>query len=200
MKSSLSASAAADTVLPRARICALQAGDSAVLEAVLQSVLPFVRGLLYRMLGPGPQLDDALQDALIDLAAALRRYEGRASLKTYAGRITARVAYRYYRKRAREASHEPFCEEVFSAVGDPEGRSIERQRMAALMSCLDTLPAKHRMAFVLCDVEGMQPVEAARLLRVHPITMRSHLRRARKGLRARIESEPELSRFLEPGR
>lgn len=197
MKATLSASPTVDSVMPTARICALRDGDTAVLESVLHSVLPFVRGLLFRMLGPGPHLDDAVQDALIDLAAALRRYEGRASLKTYAGRVTARVAYRYYKKRARDATHESFSEDSFIASGDPEFFAMDRERVRTLFACMDTLPAKHRMAFVLCDIEGLQPGEAARLLRVHPITLRSHLRRARRGLSARIDAQPQLRGCME---
>jgi len=191
------ASALNDCVLSPVRVEALQRGDSAVLESVLHELLPFVRGLLHRMLGPGANLDDAVQDALIDLASALRRYESRASLKTYAGRVVVRVGYRYFKKRAHDGRHEEFSDETCSETErTPEGDSMARQVVARLYGCLDALPDKHRMAFVLCDVEGMQPAEAAALMRIHPITMRSHLRRARKGLRSTLQQDPELYQWL----
>jgi len=51
---------------------------------------------------------------------------------------------------------------------------------------IDSLPARQRMAFVLCCLEGKTGVEAARLLGCRPGTVSSRLTRARERLRSRL--------------
>ena len=186
------------------RQAALEQGDARALDAVLRELLPFVRGLIFRVLGPGPGLDDATQDALIELSKALLRWQGRSSLRTYAGRIAVRVAYRHLRRRVRDREREQVHhDEALSAAspsaGDPEASCIGRERLARLYHHLDQLPPKHRLAFVMCDVEGMTPTEAAALVRSHPVTMRSHLARARRRLRALLREDGSLGEMLRGG-
>jgi DNA-directed RNA polymerase specialized sigma24 family protein len=52
---------------------------------------------------------------------------------------------------------------------------------------LEALPHDLRVAFVLCDLEGISGVDAARTLGVRPGTVWRRLHEARKELRARLE-------------
>jgi RNA polymerase sigma-70 factor (ECF subfamily) len=186
-------------VSPRApdpRLDAVRAGDPAALEQVLRELLPRIRTWLYRLLGPRSDIDDATQDALSELASALPRFEGRASFATLAHRITVRVAYRYFGTRQRDGALSlvaPPPDEI-----DPESRAMHREALARLYRCLDRMPKKRRVAFVLCCVEGLSPQEAAEITGVSAVTMRSRLMHARSDVLRRLAGDPYVS-ALGPG-
>ncbi|MEM9068177.1 MAG: RNA polymerase sigma factor [Myxococcota bacterium] len=172
---------------------ALQAGDPRALEDALRQLLPRVRRWLMRLLGPRPDLDDATQDALVALAKALPRFEGRSKATTFAHRITVRTAYRYFRRRQRE--------EALTLVPpppdaiDPESRAMDREALRRLYRCLERLPKKRRVAFVLCCIEGMSPAEAAEVEGISGVAMRSRLSHARAEIARRLDHDPYISRL-----
>jgi RNA polymerase sigma factor (sigma-70 family) len=179
-----------------ARLAALRAGDPDTVAEVLGELLPQMRALLHRLLGPGADVDDALQDALTELALALRRFEGRSSLATFAHRIAVRTAYRYFGRRRTtplEAVPPP-CDEI-----DPESRAMARQALRRLYEVLATLPDYRRVAFVLCAVEGMAPSEAAQLEGVSATAMRSRLTHARADVARLLGDDPYVGALLGRG-
>lgn len=188
------APAGRDDGLADPRIDALRAGDPATIEEVLAELLPRVRGWLYHLLGPSADLDDAMQDALAEIAAALRRYEGRSSLATLAHKVTVRTAYRYYGRRSRRA-RERTLELVDPPSGelDPESRAVGREAVRRLHRALEKLPAKRRTALVLCAIEGMSPTEAAEVEGVSASTMRSRLMYGRNELARLLRSDPYVA-------
>jgi RNA polymerase sigma-70 factor (ECF subfamily) len=178
-------------------MAALRAEDPTTIAEVLTELLPRVRGWLFRLLGPAADLDDATQDALTEIAAALPRYEGRSSLGTMAHTITVRVAYRYYgvrKKKARErnlvlVSPPP-------AQADPESRAIGRQAVRHLHRALAKLKPKRRTAVVLCALEGLTPSQAAEVEGVSASTMRSRLMHGRLELERLLMKDPFVASLL----
>ncbi len=159
----------------------LRSRDDAVIDRVLRELVPEVRRWMFRQLGPRPDVDDATQDALSEIASALHRFEGRSSIATLAHRIALRTSYRYYHK-PRPAESEP---------PPPDGPDVEQQVIARralvrLHQVLSELGDRRRSAFVLCAVEGMEPSEAAEILGVSPNAARSLLCRARKDVEAAL--------------
>src|SRR6185503_14634154 len=130
-------------------------------EDVLPALLPKVRRWLYRILGPSSALDDVTQDALIEIARALPAFRGDASIDTFAYRITIRVAGKALRRL--RSAHELSLELVPPPPDaiDPESRLAHREMVRALYRALDELPTKLRLTFVLCELEGMAPSDAA---------------------------------------
>lgn len=179
---------------PDPRLDAVRRGDPRAIEEVLRELLPRVRGWLHRLLGPRSDLDDATQDSLAELAVALRRFEGRASFATLAHRITVRTAYRYFGRRAQETSLSLVAPPVDEL--DPESRAMQREALARLYRCLDRLPEKRRVAFVLCCIEGLSPSEAAEIEGTSSVTMRSRLMHARAEVARRLSSDPYAAALI----
>lgn len=152
----------------------------AALERTLLALLPRVRMQLFRMLGPRAALEDAVQDALIELARALPRYEGRASLETFARTVTLRVGYRYFSRETPPAAFDPERHPSDEPAADEE--LAERQALARLHRCLARLPAKRRTAFILCAIEELSPLEAAALVGSSQGAMRARYMHARDEL------------------
>ena len=67
---------------------------------------------------------------------------------------------------------------------------MRAQQLDRLASALETLPHDLRTAYVLCDLEEVPGIEAARILDVRPGTLWRRLHDARRALRASIEGDP----------
>jgi RNA polymerase sigma-70 factor, ECF subfamily len=166
-------------------------------DDVLAALLPKVRRWLHRILGPTQALDDVTQDALIEIARALASFRGDSSVETFAYKITIRVAGRALKRRTlNEVSLElvPGLEDRL----DPHSRLAHREMVRALYRALDELSTKRRLVFVLCELEGMSPAEAAGLLGEGAATVRSRLRRARDEVFERLRGDAKLA-WLDDG-
>jgi RNA polymerase sigma-70 factor (ECF subfamily) len=165
---------------------------------VLPALLPKVRRWLHRILGPTSALDDVTQDALIEIARALASFRGEASIETFAYRITIRVASKALRRRS--ARQEVSLELVPPQQDhlDPESRLAHREMVRALYRALDELPPRLRLTFVLCELEGLSPTEAAPILGEGAPTVRSRLRRARDTVTSRLRADTRLA-WLDEG-
>lgn len=168
-------------------------------EATLIDLVPSVRAWIWRLLGPRSDFDDAVQDALVELARALPRFEGRAKVTTFAYPIVIRTAYRYMRPR-RESPLDIEGMEHIAGDDDPEQRVAKREELVRLHRVLSQLPEKPRVAFVLCSVERLSHAEAADIEGVSVDTMRARLKRAKTELARRLRADPELSAMLPRGR
>ena len=178
---------------PPDRVARLRAGDPDAIRDALRELIPDVRRRLYRLLGPSADLDDATQEALAQIARFLPRFEGRSRLDTVAYRITVRVAYRYFRP-TKEVSLE-----VVPELVDPEcmeSRVMAREALARLHRCLGRMPAKRRVAFVLCAIEGLSPTEASRVAGTTALAMRCRLVYARREIARMLENDPYLARWI----
>jgi RNA polymerase sigma-70 factor (ECF subfamily) len=168
-------------------------------EAVLeQKFAAFVRThrerarrLAWRLVGGDEAAaDDVTQDALLKAYRALGRFREESSLETWFYRILVRQAHSYRRWRGvRElwtAAPTPAAADA-GDLADPTppapGDPAVRRRIAA---SLDRLSRWQREAFVLVHLEGYTVREAAELLGKPEGTMKSHLHRALKSLRAQL--------------
>jgi RNA polymerase sigma factor (sigma-70 family) len=176
------------------RIARAVAGDPDAIRDTLRAMLPLIRRWLVRLLGRSPDLDDATQEALTELAQFLPRFEGRSKLETAAHKITVRVAYRYFGQR-REVGLEA-VPELVAPSHDADARIVAREALARLQRCLRRLPAKRRMAFALCAIEGLTPSEAAELAGTTAVAMRCRLIWARRELARMLEHDPYLAHWM----
>lgn len=164
----------------------------------LLAVIPSVRALLHRLCWSNADLDDLTQEVLIEVAKALPRFEGRARLTTYAHTIAVRTAYRWLASRRKRAAREVVLELVPEPAGamDPESQAMARAALRRLYRCLEELEPELRMAFLLCDVEGLAPTEAAELERIRPGTMRARLFRARRRVHGKLEGDAYIEHLV----
>jgi RNA polymerase sigma-70 factor (ECF subfamily) len=139
-----------------------------------------------------------VQDALVELARALPRFEGRSKLTTFAYPVVTRCAYRYMREPPATAT-DPGTLERVPAADDPERRAAKREQLERLHRVLARLPVKQRVAFVLCAVERVPHAEAAEIEGVSVETLRARLKRARAELGRRLRADPELRAMLGGG-
>ena len=128
----------------------------------------------YRLLGRIEDAQDASQEVFLRLLHHLRRIEGDPRAWLY--RVTVNVCRDHYRRRKPVVELHPHLED---ASVNPEGALALEQRKQLLMEGLQTLPERERAAVVLRDIEGLSTAEAAGILGVEEVTVRSQISKAR---------------------
>lgn len=160
------------------------AGDELARARLLAAVRPLVyRWALVNTAAPD-DADDITQEALIRVTRGLEEFRFGSRFTTWLYVITRSAAAEWRRKRRRRKSlleaRPPESVQVEQAHHD-EGRLLRIVREQ-----LGPLPARQRELFDLIDLQGHTPAEAAAMLDMNPNTVRVHLLRARRAIRARI--------------
>jgi RNA polymerase sigma-70 factor (ECF subfamily) len=143
------------------------------------------RRLAWRLIGGDEAAaEDVAQEAFVKAYRALGRFREESKLETWFYRILLRQAHNHRRWRAvRErwsgGSEEDLADPSAPAPSDPG----LRRRIA---DALGRLTRRQREAFVLVHMEGFTVREAAAFLGKPTGTVKSHLHRALRGLRAEL--------------
>lgn len=169
-----------------------QAGDDAAREALLARCHPTVYRWALIQTGDADDAEEIAQEVLVRLDARLGSYEGRSAFTTWLYRVTRNVALEMGRRvartlRLRDALARAAQDE--SVATDPADEVHAHAVAGVVRALFDDLPPRQREIFYLADLEELAPVEIARRLGLEPATVRVHLLRARRTLRARILSE-----------
>ena len=175
-------------------------GEREALVRLLSLVAPPVTAAIRVLLGPRhPELDDAVQEALLAISASLDRFRGESSFLHYARRIAVRTALALRRSRddrARKVAESQAAQEP----PDPwhrEPLQLEReQRLAAFRCLLDELPEGQAECLAYRVLLEYPLPQIARELGVPVNTVRSRVRLARNHLRDRILADATLSVLL----
>ncbi len=171
---------------------AAQAGDRGALERLLialhDPLLRFARGI-----GRGLEPEDAVQEALLDIARGIGGYRWEASFLSWSYAICARRVARQARANsARLAAMADWIE--VSVAGSAEafapGEEIllaQNAHLACAFVVANQLAPTLRRAYLLGDVLGADQVTGARLCGCTEAAFRQRLSRARRGVRERIQ-------------
>lgn len=181
---------------------AVGGADAAHEAKVLQAVAPGVVRTLRSILGSGHgDLDDAVQESLLALVAALPKFRQECSLQRFANRIAVRIGLRFRRSHRAAAVQAPaVIDEVASEALCPEAATQATRRLALLHQLLDDLPEPQAEVLALRVLAGLSLGETAEMTGAPVNTVRSRLRLARLALRTRIEVDPGLMELLEADR
>ncbi len=172
-----------------ALVAACAVADQAALSALFDRHHLRVHRFLCRVAGLRTlEAEDLLQDTFAAAWVSARRYKGDSPALTWLFGIAANVARNHVRGRERNAR-------ALGTLGDQPQAPSERADDAAarkeavqrLERALNTLPHDHRVALVMCDLEGASGLDAARVLGVRPGTIWRWLHEARKALRSVLE-------------
>jgi RNA polymerase sigma-70 factor (ECF subfamily) len=153
--------------------------------------------------GDADDADDVAQDVLVRLSTHLDRYDGRSRFTTWLFRVTANAAGGFFR---RGAARRRMAEQLerWDAEDGPRHTDPLRQVQAADVAGLvraffNELPVRQREVLDLADFQGYGAAEIGEMLKIDPATVRAHLFRARRTLRARmLEEHPALLEDLTP--
>lgn len=169
-------------------IARLMAGERSALAEVYDRHHAELRRFARRFIGDASSAEDLVHDVFLALPHAIRRFEGRSSLRTFLVSIAVNHCRNHLRaavRRRRALAH--FAEDVEGSTAPPETR--ERRLADALARALDELPVDQRAVFVLSALEERAGAEIAAILGVPEATVRTRLLRARQKLAASLAKE-----------
>jgi RNA polymerase sigma-70 factor (ECF subfamily) len=167
----------------------LAQGDAGAVAAVYDTHHAAIRAFALRLLGDAAAAEDLLHEVFVTLPKAIRRYERRASLRTFLISIAVNHSRHYIRGAARRrAAMQKLSEHPAPQASENPERALEQHELVQLLSQgLDALSLDHRVAFVLCEVEERSSKDAARIVGVPEATIRTRLFHAKKKLRAFLQ-------------
>lgn len=156
--------------------------------------------IVFRVMGPSPDLEDVVQEVFVHVYRSLRSFRGEAKLSTWLHRLAVNVTLMHLR-RAR--SRPRFADvAVPEAPQDPDAGSPQQlaeraERVRALYRALETLTEKKRTVFVLHDLEGLAAKDVSEIVGAPVLTVRTRLFYARREVLAALAREPSLGAVAE---
>ena len=173
----------------------VRSGKPAALERLIARVQSRVRTWAVRFTGDEDTADDVAQQVLIGLDRRVKRFDGASRFTTWLFAVTRNAALSERRKSERRTAlanaHYSLVLEEPSRAADPDAA-----RLAALVvEYFDALPRRQRQIFELADLRGLTPTEIAAKLGMEAVTVRGHLFKARRAIRAKLLEHHE--RLLE---
>jgi RNA polymerase sigma-70 factor, ECF subfamily len=176
-----------------------KAGDLAAFEALTSRHERLVYSLARRILRQEEDAEDVTQATFLSAVEHLEGFRQESSFTTWLLRIATYAALKVIRKRkgldtvSLEAATEPDAD---GAIPHPEFIADWRESPAELVhrnetrrlidEALGELDEKHRLVFLLRDVEGLSVKETAEALSLTEANVKVRLLRARLQLRERL--------------
>src|SRR5262249_46365024 len=149
---------------------------------------PMVLRVCRAVLGDRHEVEDAFQATFLVLAVRARSIRRRGSVASWLHGVALRVAASERSRAARRRRHERDRAAMTSpAIDGTENDPVsDREQSLAIHEEIARLPEKHRVAVVLCYLEGLTHEMAAQQLGWPAGTVRSRLAWARDRLRTRL--------------
>ncbi len=164
------------------------ASDEAALAALIARMMPVIRKGAWASQAPGHDFDDAVQEGLIGLFAAVRSYDPERGVPFagYAASCIANAQRDAYRAATRK-KYAPLNDSVplpeDQAAPGPEELAIASEAFADVQDRIDTLLSPLERAALLASLDGMSAADTARVLGRTPKAVENALARARRKLR-----------------
>lgn len=180
-----------------ARRCTL--GDEQARRTVFETHRRRVHHVLFRVLGSNRDIDDAIQEAFLEIFRSLVIFRGESLLATWIDRIAVRVGIRVLRTRPRERAvlH---AVHAADAVGPGPDRQIEaREAARRLYAILDGVDAMHRAAFVLHAIDGRPLRDVADVTGASVIATKLRVWRTRQRVENAARSDELLREYVLAG-
>lgn len=170
--------AASDTDLLRT----VAEGDVQALRVLFDRHAPWLTVRLGRRCADPDLVDDAVQDAFLEIWRKASRYEGRGEVAAWIWGIAVRRLLDGLRRRPRRAGLDVRIERVPSA----EEQILEGVEYGDLGGALNRLSPELRVVVQATVLDGLTTREAGRLLGIPAGTVKSRMVRARAQLREEL--------------
>lgn len=169
---------------------ACASGDPEALAELFDRFQESVTRYLSRVVGAKADVEDLLQTTFLEIAKGHAPFAGRASVRSWLFGIATNVVRHHFRAQTRRKNltaalgmigvKQPV--ETVGAIVDARGA------LATVQKTLATLPEDQRLAFVLCELEGLSAREAGQVLDANETAVWKRVSDARKTL-ARVLRE-----------
>lgn len=184
--------------LESAQVAQAQAGQMEAWAELYQAHYAAIFRHVRYLGGSGAPVEDLVQEVFARALVALPGFDGRASFSTWLHGVAVNVVRNHWRARqSTETAHQRYQDinavHRVSASNEVDRAHMHKQRAEAVYAVLEQLPSHLREAFVLRDLEGFAPAEAAAQLGISPGNLSVRASRARERIRKELEKLGWLS-------
>lgn len=173
-------------------------GDEAAFDALVRRCYRRVYRWALVRVGEPDEAEDVTQEVLLRLYRHLPSWEGRGRFTTWLFGVTRNAAASQATRNKRRVRMGDSIDGPRTVAGAEEqvlGRLHATGMVEGLEGFLHELPARQRELFDLIDIQGFTPAEVARMLDMNASTVRVHLFKARRRIRAwMLRRDPDLRR------
>ncbi|HYE87846.1 MAG TPA: RNA polymerase sigma factor [Vicinamibacterales bacterium] len=167
------------------------AGDREAFLSIYQRHHDGIFRFARAMTGSTATAEDVAQEVFLLFLRELQRFDpARGSLATYLFAIARNVCRHRLRKEQRFVSLDR-PEDRASSGSDPVASMVAAETVTRVRLFIRALPSRYREVLILCDLQGLSYLEAARILNAPVGTVRSRLHRARQRLGERLAATGE---------
>ncbi|HPD15193.1 MAG TPA: sigma-70 family RNA polymerase sigma factor [Planctomycetota bacterium] len=178
-----------------ALVARAKGGDFAAFEELVSRHEGRVYSIAMNILRQRQDAEDATQTVFLNALEHLEGFREEAAFATWITRVAVNTALKALRKRkglstvpldgGRETETGEIRHPDYIAEwrGDPAKLVAQRDLKRILDEAIEALPERHRLVFVLRDVEGLSVREAAEALGISEANVKVRLLRARLALR-----------------
>ena len=162
-------------------------GHPRAFEAIVERYTPMLYSLAYRLLGPGAEVEDAVQEIFEKAFRNLARFRIKQRFFPWLYTIAMNHLRSLQRRRRRHnrlkmgaGDPQAILERVATAAEDPAADSELREGEQLAQQALDSLRTEYREVFVLRQIQGLSVQETAEALKIPQGTVKTYLHRARR--------------------
>lgn len=168
-------------------------GDARAFRELVERYTTPIYNLAYRFVRDPMEAENVTQETFLRVVASLERIRLDIPFKPYLFRIAVNLCHDLARKKRPALFSDLDPRDDATVESLPDGAPALWEQLAAAELCarvnaaLEDLPAPYHTAIVLRYVEEFSYEEIAQALNLPLNTVRTHLRRAKKRVRARLE-------------
>lgn len=177
-------------------------GDQEAFRELVDAYRTRVASIAYGLVNNYEDARDISQEVFIKVYRSLARFDINKKFFTWLYRLTVNASIDFLRANKKRAHHESInAEDSFTQYPDlrPEKDVAllfeKTEQREIFYRIVQTLNPRQKMAFILCDLQGLPSAEAAEILDCPQVTLRWYLHEARKKIRQNVETDfPEYFR------
>jgi RNA polymerase sigma-70 factor (ECF subfamily) len=165
-------------------------GDRAALDALFEQYQSTVARYFGRLLGPRADLEDLVQATFLEALKSARRFRRQSSVRAWLLGIATNV----FRHHVRSESRKRTALRLLAELPDmgtvrPDVQAEHRETLERIEAALLELPESLRLTFILCELEDLPRIEAAKIMGVRFGSIARRIFDARQALRAAVDGE-----------
>lgn len=160
-------------------------------RALVERFKGHVGRLLARMLGPGPDIDDLMQEVFFRVFRRLHKVDPPDALPGYVTSVTVLVAREAIRTRKRSRWLSFFSSDDLADLTSKRGSEDVPEDLRSFYDAMGKLSTHSRLCITLRYVEGMGLEEMGSAMDVSLATVKRHLRRGEEELTAVLGTDEQ---------
>lgn len=173
-----------------------QEGDQEAFRQLVDMYRSRVASIAYGLVGNYEDARDIAQEVFIKVYRSLGRFDVKRKFFTWLYRLVVNASIDFIRANKKRMYQESIDSEESYAqypdhgdAGDLDAyiETIERREIFGRI--VENLNPRQKMAFILCDLQGLSSSEASEIIDCPQVTLRWYLHEARKKIRQIVQTE-----------